>query len=144
MSPTNIEVEALEFVYNAKLWGALSLLSKFIVTFAPAGTVIVPLSNAIFCAMRFIVTLTGVGVGVGEDVTVGVGEDVMVGVGEDVKVAVGDCVGVGVPPGTCVVGGGDDVAVGVDGVGVGVDVAVGEPQADSTVMAARIISKTNR
>ena len=92
--PTNIEEDALEFVYSAKLCGTLSWLSKFIVTLAPAGTVIVLLLKAMLSAIRSIMTLVVVGVGVGDvvGVTVGVGDIVTVGVGDvvgvDVAVAV--------------------------------------------------------
>lgn len=47
---------ALESVYRAKLWGALSWLLKIMVTLAPAGTLIEDLSKAIFWAVRLIVT----------------------------------------------------------------------------------------
>lgn len=54
--PLKIVVAALESVYTAKLCGIPeSLLLKLTVTFAPAGTVIVFLSNARFCAARSIV-----------------------------------------------------------------------------------------
>ncbi len=57
MLPTNIDVAALELVYTAKLCGtAASMLLKFTVTFAPAGTVIVPILNARFCATKSMVT----------------------------------------------------------------------------------------
>ena len=53
--PLNIIVAPLEFVYSAKLWGMFSLLAKFIVTLAPAGTVIVLLSKARLSATRSMV-----------------------------------------------------------------------------------------
>src|SRR4030042_547329 len=80
----------------------LSWLSKIMVTWEPAGTVIVLVLNAIFLADIFTVIPWGVGVGVGVAVAVAVG----VGVGVTVAVAVG--VGVGVA-----------VGVGEEGVGVG-------------------------
>ena len=47
---------ALESLYRAKLCGTLSLFWKLMVTLAPAGTVMVPMLNAMFCAVRSIVT----------------------------------------------------------------------------------------
>ncbi len=52
--PTKIDCEALESVYTAKLCGIpLSILLKLMVTCAPAGTVMVLILKAIFCATRF-------------------------------------------------------------------------------------------
>ncbi len=134
-SPLYIVVLALEFVYRAKLCGRPSLFSKFIVTLAPAGTVIVLLSKARLLATRLIVTLVGVVVGVGLDVVVGVGLEVTVGVvvGVDVGVIVGVWVGVGL-----VVA----VIVGV-AVGVGVGVAFG-PHALIAATAVRRNTRDSR
>jgi len=75
------------FSYTAKLWEMpASWLSKFTVTDAPAGTVIVLMLNAMLCATRLIVTLCPVPLGVG--VTAGVGVAVVVGV--TVAVTVGE------------------------------------------------------
>ncbi len=86
----------------------VSWLLNITVIVAPADTVMVLLSNAMFFADRLIVVPCGV------DVGVAVGEDAGVEVGVDVGVVVGVEVAVGV-----------GVAVGLDvGVGVGVDVYV--------------------
>ncbi len=59
VSPTKIGLvwPPARFWYTAKLWGMPeSLLSKFTVTAAPAGTLIVFKLNALFWAIRSIVT----------------------------------------------------------------------------------------
>jgi hypothetical protein len=109
--PVNMAVVAEEFVYTAKLCGMPeSWLSKFTVTDAPAGTVIVLKLNAILCAIRSMVTLwavvvgvvVGVGVGVDVDVGVGVALGVAVTVGVGVALGVAVTVGVGVEAGETV------------------------------------------
>ena len=57
ISPLKIAgVGALESLYRAKLCGTLSLFWKLMVTLAPAGTVMVLILKAIFCAVRSMVT----------------------------------------------------------------------------------------
>ena len=116
MLPTNIDVAALELVYTAKLCGtAASMLLKFTVTFAPAGTVIVPVLNARFCATKSMVTADDEVV-VGGTVVVGgvVVVDGFVVVGGAVVVVEGAVVVGGVVVATVVLGG-VVVAVVVDG-----------------------------
>jgi hypothetical protein len=112
--PINIDVAALEFVYSAKLCGALSLFVKFMVTAAPAGTVIVVLSNTKFSVVRLMETLcidVGGGGGVGADE----------GVGGVTGIVGGVAVGIGMVAGIVVAAGeaGAIVTGGVAGIGAG-------------------------
>ncbi len=99
--PTKIAVVADESVYTARLCEMpLSLLLKFTVTFAPAGTVIVFLSKAMFCATRS--TVTGapadeaVGAAVAEEVGTAVAEEVGAAVADEDGAAVADAEGAAV------------------------------------------------
>jgi len=58
-----------------------SLLTKWTVTFAPAGTVMVSVSKAMFSAVRFTTVAFPAAAGVGVTFTVGVGVTFTVGVG---------------------------------------------------------------
>jgi hypothetical protein len=138
--PINIDVAALEFVYSAKLCGALSLFVKFIVTAAPAGTVIVVLSNTKFSVVRLMETLcidVGGGGGVGADEGVGGVTGIVGGVAVGIGMVAGIVVAAG-EAGTIVTGG--VAGIGAGDVGVDAGIVVGDVDVQDAVTSKAAIS----
>ena len=88
--PTKIGIDAVEFVYTAKLWGIpISRFSKSTIIWVPAGTKIDVVLKDRFWATRSMITGDGAGVGIDVPVEEGVPVRVDISVGAEVSEGIG-------------------------------------------------------